>query len=289
MSRRERDTSRIVRSWLEDGADRIPDRVLDAVEARLPATSQRRAGWLAWRFPIMNTNTFRFGVAAAAVVALALIGWRFLPANTGGEPDTTSTPATTASSAPTMLSLVGEDLSPGRYRVTQNAVPLGITVPAGWRNVEGWAIVKVDSGVDVAGISFWPVSQATQIYADPCDWQGNLMEPDGGVDATPTAITDALAAQPLRGDAEPEDITLDGYLGRVIELTLPDDLNFSRCDEAEPYSWLGRAHQGPGQVDRVYVIEIGTELVVMDVSYLPEASTEIREQLETMVRSIAFE
>jgi hypothetical protein len=291
MSRTERDTTRIIRSWLEAGADRIPDRVLDAVEARLPATHQRRAGWLARRFSIMNTNTLRFGVAAAAVVVLALIGWQLLPgSNTGDGPERSSTPQSTASSAPTVPSLAGGELFPGTYRVTRNTIPLRITVPAGWRNVGGWAIAKDDAeGNNLAGISFWSPGQATQIYAHPCDWEANVMEPQGGVDATATAITEALAGQPLRGDAEPEDVSLDGHQGKVIELTLPGDLDFSTCDGGEPYSWLGRAHQGPGQVDRVYVIEVGTDLMVMDVSYVPEASSDVRQELETIVQSIDIE
>jgi hypothetical protein len=41
----DRDTTRIVRSWLEEGVTALPDRVLDAVLDQLPATPQRRAAW----------------------------------------------------------------------------------------------------------------------------------------------------------------------------------------------------------------------------------------------------
>ena len=37
------DLARAVRSWLDEGADRLPDRVLDAVLASVPTTRQRRA------------------------------------------------------------------------------------------------------------------------------------------------------------------------------------------------------------------------------------------------------
>ena len=46
----DRDTTRIVRSWLEEGATALPDRVLDAVLDQVPATSQRRPLWPARRF-----------------------------------------------------------------------------------------------------------------------------------------------------------------------------------------------------------------------------------------------
>ena len=41
----DRDTTRIVRSWLEEGVTELPDRVLDAVLDELPATHQRRVTW----------------------------------------------------------------------------------------------------------------------------------------------------------------------------------------------------------------------------------------------------
>ena len=52
----DRDTTRIVRSWLEEGATALPDRVLDAVLDQVPATPQRRPLWPAWRFRQMNTS-----------------------------------------------------------------------------------------------------------------------------------------------------------------------------------------------------------------------------------------
>ena len=39
----DRETTRIVRSWLQLGVDRLPERVLDAVLDVLPATPQRRS------------------------------------------------------------------------------------------------------------------------------------------------------------------------------------------------------------------------------------------------------
>ena len=69
----DRDVTRIVRSWLEDGPTALPDRVLDSVLDRLPATSQRRARWPAWRLREMNSFA-KFALAAAAVVVVAFVG-----------------------------------------------------------------------------------------------------------------------------------------------------------------------------------------------------------------------
>ena len=51
----DRDTTRIVRSWLEEGATALPDRVLDAVLDQVPTTPQRRSRWPAWVFRLMTT------------------------------------------------------------------------------------------------------------------------------------------------------------------------------------------------------------------------------------------
>jgi len=82
----DRDLTRTVRSWLEDGVTSLPDRVLDDVLDQLPATHQRRATWWqARRIAQMNTAA-RFGLAAAAVVVAALLGYNYLVAPNIGAP-----------------------------------------------------------------------------------------------------------------------------------------------------------------------------------------------------------
>jgi hypothetical protein len=84
----DRETTRIVRSWLEEGVTRLPDRVLDAVLDQVPTTPQRRSGWSAWRFHRMNSYA-KLAAAAAAVLLVAFVGYRLLPGNGGvGGPPT---------------------------------------------------------------------------------------------------------------------------------------------------------------------------------------------------------
>lgn len=75
----DRDVTRIVRSWLDAGMNVLPDRVLDAVLDQLPATPQRRAGWLARRFPIMNSNMFRVAALAAVILIAVFVTIGLLP------------------------------------------------------------------------------------------------------------------------------------------------------------------------------------------------------------------
>ena len=68
----DRELTHIVRSWLEEGVNVLPDRVVDDVLAQLPVTSQRRPMWRAWRTRLMN-STMRFAAAGAAVLVVAAV------------------------------------------------------------------------------------------------------------------------------------------------------------------------------------------------------------------------
>ena len=93
----DQETTRLVRSWLEQGATALPDRVLDAVRDQLPATHQRRSSWSARRFEPMN-NYARLAIAAVAVVVVAIGGFALL--QPGGSSGTGGTPAADPSSTP---------------------------------------------------------------------------------------------------------------------------------------------------------------------------------------------
>ncbi|HET7471598.1 MAG TPA: hypothetical protein VFJ71_00605 [Candidatus Limnocylindrales bacterium] len=89
----DRETTRIVRSWLDEGVTKLPDRVLDAVLDQVPATPQRRSGWSAWRSYRMNTYA-KIVAAAAAVLVVGVAAYQFLPRSGGvGGPGPTTTPS----------------------------------------------------------------------------------------------------------------------------------------------------------------------------------------------------
>jgi len=92
----DRETTRIVRSWLDDGVTRLPDRVLDAVLDQVPATPQRRHRWSAWRFDQMPTYA-KLLAAGAAVLLVAVVGARFLPGTGGAGGQPTGAPSPTPS------------------------------------------------------------------------------------------------------------------------------------------------------------------------------------------------
>jgi hypothetical protein len=89
----DRDTTRIVRSWLEDGVTALPDRVLDNVLGQLPQTPQRRHWWQARRNTFVS-NTLKAALAGAAAVAVAavMLGLYFGPSGGVGPPAPSPSP-----------------------------------------------------------------------------------------------------------------------------------------------------------------------------------------------------
>jgi hypothetical protein len=105
----DRETTRIVRSWLEEGATALPDRVLDAVLDQLPATPQRRSRWPTWRSNRMNTYA-KLLAAAAAILVVAVLGYQFLPrtGGPGGQPTIAPPPSQALLARGTFTAPVGD-------------------------------------------------------------------------------------------------------------------------------------------------------------------------------------
>ena len=119
----DRDVNRIVRSWLEEGATALPDRVLDNVLDQLPATPQRRSWWPARRFRDMNT-LFKLAIAAAAVVVVALVGINLLPRSDGvGGSGTSASPAPSPTASPSAS--LGRSPSPSPVLFPNGPLPAG--------------------------------------------------------------------------------------------------------------------------------------------------------------------
>ncbi len=90
----DRDVNRAIRSWLREDRHEDVTRVAGAVLDQVDTIPQRRATW----WPVRRTPTMNkivgFGLAAAAVVAVALIGSQLIrpPAPAEPAPEPTSSP-----------------------------------------------------------------------------------------------------------------------------------------------------------------------------------------------------
>ena len=212
-------------------------------------------------------------------------------------PSTTLTPASTTepvASIPTLWT-GEEELEPGTYllnfqlradagRVYPQVV---LTVPDGWQNQDGWLVgIGRDTPRNMF-VSFWDVAQ---VYPHPCDWSGRKIDPGRTVEG----LVAALANIPMRNASTPVEVTVDGYQGFMLEWSVPTDIDFSSCDEGFFESWTGlgwssdRYQQGPGQVDRLWILDIDGSRLVIDAAYMPGVTEQDREELFAVVDSIQF-
>jgi len=102
------DLERAVRLWVAQGSDQLPEPALDAALDRIETTKQRHAGWLARRFNAMNGNALKFGLAAAAIAIVAILGVRYLPGAVGGQSDPTPIPTPAPLASGSVAVNVGE-------------------------------------------------------------------------------------------------------------------------------------------------------------------------------------
>jgi hypothetical protein len=147
----------------------------------------------------------------------------------------------------------------------------------------------------VAGLSAWIVGQ---VPTDPCQNRSTLVTPAAGVDG----LVQAILAQKGRNATDPVDVTLAGFKGQYLEWTVPADVQFADgdeyhavgCDDQNYLSWNGRTggtryQQVPDQVDRLWILDVDGQPVVIDASYSPGAPATVREELAAIVDTLRFE
>ncbi len=259
----------------------LPNEVRDAIRAQLPSIQQRPAWWPGWRFPQMNTIA-KLALGGATVVAAAVVGIRFLLPGTVelGAPDSAPTPT------PTPAALSGDELEAGAYRViTDGVAATTVTVPDGWFNVGDFGVGKNSGSDGLTAVLVWPPEDLANVYQDACQWQ------DGQTPVGPTVedLAIALDNQAQHGDGSPIDVSIDGFSGKMIELTVPSDIDFADCDGGEFRTWDGRFHQGPGQVDEVYILDVEGQRLVIVTHFLPGTPEADQAERQAIMDSIQIE
>jgi hypothetical protein len=291
-----------------EGMTPLPEGIRDAVRAELPKT--RQIGPLYGLMRDLNMSIqipapVRYGLVAAVAVAAVVLGAALLGRgpNIGGEPESpTQTPLTTSSPASSAVSALPDGvLLPGTYSIPPQDVSsprVLVTVPAGWYG-GGFGVNKNDSidPPDGAGVILW--GGPFNVYEDPCHWSTSL--PGSPTGPTVDDLVAALAAQPTREATTATDVTVGGLSGKAFELTVPADLGFDTvdgfadCDEGEFRSWISpdgityRLHQGPGQYDQLWIVDVEGSRVVVDATFYDGTPAADKSEIQAILDSIRFE
>ena len=267
MNRTDRDATRVVRSWLKDGADRIPDRVLDAVEARLPATHQRRASARSSMMTLLSRRSVRYGVAAAVVVGASVLGVAsFLPRDIGTAPTPGSIAPTPDSIGPTpeprVLPRGGTELAPGSYTLQGFPARIVFDVPSGFtpcsQSVAEQGICPAGEGARAPTVDFLLLENVVE---QPCS--DTLRDP-------PTDSVDDIVAAILSLEAfeatPPVDVSIDGFIGKELVVTAPDGIG------CELHTWATSQRTngvGRGEVNELTILEIDGAQVMVTIAHFP--------------------
>jgi hypothetical protein len=206
----------------------------------------------------------------------------------GGHPSVTSgvTPASAASNGRTVYStVIGTGNLPG----------FSVEAPFVW-SANGNFITNVTGG-GLRGISVWTVGQVPR---NPCHSMGNTYDPG----PTVGDLASALVKQPMRHATDPTDVTLGGYAGTYLEWSVPKDMvvtgdaDFKACDVQDNghrdfVSWLGNAdgeryQQMAGQVDRLWILDVNGQRLLVDATYSPDTTQAQRDEEDQVVRSLRF-
>jgi hypothetical protein len=241
------DIERVLDRYLAEGAEQVPDRVIDGALDQIDHIPQRRALRVPWRFHEMP-SFLKPALAGAAVVAALVVGGMFLnrgPTDTAGGPPiatpspSASVPASASPSASASLALTD----------TSNWVPFTSDL----------------YGYEVAHPPAWVAQPATRdwsLEADRTDWVGFDVadrfrgSAEGGLDTlvtafavdVPTATSEdewiAAYSEGLKTDAgqscadsyeELPPVSVDGHAG-ILRVSDP-------CNLAQAFVFIdGRVH-----------------------------------------------
>ncbi len=311
----DRDVTRIVRSWLEEGVTSLPDRVLDTVLDQLPATPQRRAWWPARRFGMMNMSRLAAAMGAVAVVAVVVLV-AFPRASAPGQSQPSASPAPTpgasdpatpapspspVASGPTALGT--GPLAAGTYRVgpatdgmflgcpgpvttaCTDTISIALTVPDGWSGLGDsiWLTDGENAPPAGAGLLF---TRGAPLYEEPCR-TASASEATIAVGSTAREFATALVNHPRLAVATQRPVSLAGYSGAYVDLQIPADI--TKCPTSF-WPWEpGLYAQGPSQRWHLWILDVGGERVVVQSTDYAGTSAENRAELQAIVDSIQIQ
>ncbi|MGZ5372562.1 MAG: hypothetical protein ACXWDE_12355, partial [Aeromicrobium sp.] len=139
-------------------------------------------------------------------------------------------------------------------------------VPRGWSTSEGYVFKGGRQTILEYEVSFVTWGELTHVFGDLCD-AGQLVSAGTSADE----LTSALARQNGREVTGPEQVTVDGRVGKVVHLLAASDL---QCPWGGPRVWpdpgpdlTGGMLTSAGQMDDVYAFDSDQGRLVIVASF----------------------
>jgi hypothetical protein len=173
-------------------------------------------------------------------------------------------------------------------------------VPEGWSQWIGAAKFYEDGHVGVS------ITTVTNLVTHGCtdhSWQEPAVGPSVG-DLT-AALTDLA---PFQVTSPPKDVTIYGYRGKHLELTVPDlpveeegdDRRFTECEEGTLKSWVaaidteeGDAFYGynaePGRTEEFWILDVDGTRLMIEANWSPASPRKDVAEMRAVLDSIRIE
>lgn len=207
----------------------------------------------------------------------------------------TSVAASTAAASQGPLSLSNGQLAAGTYQTLVFQPQMTLTLPdGGWSLTAGEEADRVSDfvhsgpGVDQQ-ISFavFRLGQTFNVFPDPC--HPERVQDTTAVGKSREALVAWLASSPVLGASQPTPIAIQGRQGVEVKLAL-DDAAVAKCRDGQAALWgngQGVLSLPPGSDDRLIILDVGGQMILVPWSVGPESATatlepEIRKVLDTL-------
>ncbi len=200
-------------------------------------------------------------------------------------PDPTGTPEPAAQGA---VPLPGGEIEADTYTGEYEGYRFTFTVPdAGWTSYADTGCCVMYQGDDADGAQMYLGGDITSLYADACESAGSEFEPGPTVDDLASALT-SLEGFEL---SEPTDVTLNGYEGKRVALTVPADVDVrsTDCDDAKYSLSSNRWYQASGQTDDLWILDVDGQRLVLTFATTQDTPAELTEELEQIRDSIVID
>jgi len=259
--------NRIVRTWLDEGADSLPDHVLSDVLTQIPTLKQRRPLVERWQ-PRTGGVAFRLAAAAMAVVvvaATALVISTFRPSGLIGNP-----PSPSPTARWYVPPMPGE-LPAGTVTI-YDPFPMQVQLDLG----PGWTLsddgVGSDAAVIYKGSRFGTdgrgliIAVPTMLYNDACDTSSGIHDPGPSATDFMNALT---TQQPGPAATGVGDVQVGGFDGKHVQVRT---LNLISHEIPPACSggivrWVSSQslpHVASGQSDEYWVLDVDGRHLVLD-------------------------
>lgn len=201
------------------------------------------------------------------------------PAGTPDAAETTEGSSSTGTAQDIMRLPDFGPLEPGTYYIDPDddpSTPLRVVYDIAADDWAQWiGAVKFHGKDGHVGVS---ITTVTNLVRHGCRDQSPLDPPVGpSVDDLAAALADLA---PFRVTSPPTDVTMLGYRGKHLELTVPDlpvertpeGLEFPECEDRNLTSWFSPwdpvegffGHSGPGYTEEFWILDVeGTRLVIV--------------------------